>query len=49
MYCKRQKQTGSHLREKTMCLTKKEWERLSDSTRNTLGDMARQRPPPRSN
>lgn len=47
LFCKRQKQTGSRLRENTMCLTSKEWERATDSTRQTLQDIARQRPPRR--
>jgi TolA-binding protein len=49
MVCKRQKQTGSHLHQKTICMTKEDWEKTTSASKQTLEDMARQRPPRQGN
>jgi len=49
LYCRREMQTGSHARFKTSCLTEREWEQLARISRQNAEDMARRRPPPRSN
>jgi len=49
LYCRREMQTGSHARFKTSCLTQREWDQLAQISRQNTEDMARRRPPPRSN
>lgn len=49
LVCRREKQTGSHTRYTTACLTQGEWDELARSARQTTEDISRRRPPPKSN
>jgi hypothetical protein len=49
MICRREKKTGSHLQQKTICMTKEDWDAAAKASRQTVEDMARQRPPPQGN
>ena len=49
MICRREKQTGSHVQQKTICMTKADWEAATKASRQTVEDMARQRPPRQGN
>jgi hypothetical protein len=46
MICRREKKTGSHLQQKTICMTKDDWDAATKASRQTVEDLARQRPPP---
>lgn len=47
MFCRKDLQTGSHARYKTSCMTEKEWDQLSESSRQSIQDMSRRVTPPR--
>jgi hypothetical protein len=49
MICRREKKTGSHLQQKTICMTKDDWDAAAKASRQTVEDMARQRPPRQGN
>jgi hypothetical protein len=45
LYCRRDLQTGSHLRYTTACLTEEEWRSLQDMSRRGVEEMMRRQPP----
>jgi len=45
LYCKRELNTGSHLRYTTTCLTQEEWTAMSEASRRGVEAMSRTRPP----
>jgi hypothetical protein len=45
MICRREKQTGSHLHQKTICMTREDWDKTAAASKQTMEDIARQRPP----
>jgi hypothetical protein len=49
LLCRKDRQTGSHTRYTTSCLTLQEWEALARSSRQTTEDLSRRRLPPPSN
>jgi hypothetical protein len=49
LYCKRDLNTGSHVRYTTSCLTEEEWTAMIDASRRGVETMRRQRIPPRGN
>jgi hypothetical protein len=49
MICRREKQTGSHLQKKTICMTREDWDKAAAQSRQTMEDIARQRPPRQGN
>lgn len=49
LYCKRDLNTGSHVRKTTTCLTEAEWTAMVDASRRGVEAMRRQRIPPRGN
>ena len=44
-YCKRDLNTGSHVRYTTTCLTEEEWQAMIDASRRSVEAMSRTRPP----
>lgn len=44
-YCKRDLNTGSHVRYTTTCLTEEEWQEMIDASRRSVEAMSRTRPP----
>jgi hypothetical protein len=44
--CRKEQQTGSHVRFRTSCLTQEEWKQAAESGRATVQDMSRRVPPP---
>ena len=46
LYCRKEQETGSHVRTRTSCLTQEEWKQMAESGRATVQDMARRVPPP---
>src|SRR5262245_20743130 len=46
LYCRKEQETGSHVRFRTSCLTQEEWKQAAESGRATVQDMARRQPPP---
>lgn len=46
LYCRKEQETGSHVRFRTSCLTQEEWKQMAESGRATVQDMARRVPPP---
>ena len=49
MICRQEKKTGSHIQQKTICMTKEDWDKAAEAGNQTVRDMARQRPPPVGN
>jgi hypothetical protein len=49
LYCKRDLNTGSHVRKTTTCLTEAEWTAMIDDSRRGVEAMRRERIPPRGN
>jgi hypothetical protein len=49
LYCKRDLNTGSHVRYTTACLTEEEWRAMADSSRRSVEAMSRARPPKQGN
>jgi hypothetical protein len=49
LLCRKDRQTGSHTRYTTSCMTPQEWETLTRSSRQTTEDLTRRRLPPPSN
>jgi len=49
LYCKRDLNTGSHVRYTTSCLTEQEWTAMQDASRRSVEQMSRVRIPPRGN
>ena len=49
LYCKRDLNTGSHVRKTTTCLTEEEWTAMIDASRRGVEAMRRERIPPRGN
>lgn len=49
LYCRKELQTGSHVRYKTSCLTETEWAQLAETQRESVQNIARRVPPPRGN
>jgi len=49
LYCKRDLNTGSHVRYTTSCLTEEEWTATREASRRSVESMSRQRLPPRGN
>jgi hypothetical protein len=45
LYCKRDLNTGSHVRYTTTCLTEQEWQEMVDASRRSVENMSRTRPP----
>ncbi len=45
MYCRTDKDTGSHVRSTTICLTEKEMTELSERSQQGLRDLTRTTPP----
>lgn len=46
LYCKKELQTGSHVRYRSSCLTQQEWKQLAENGRAAVQDMSRRVPPP---
>lgn len=46
MICRREAQTGSHTRHKTICMTKEDWQEAAEQARETQRDISRRTPPP---
>jgi hypothetical protein len=46
LYCRKELQTGSHVRYRTSCLTEQEWKQMAESARASVQDMSRRVPPP---
>ena len=46
LYCRKELETGSHVRYRTSCLTEAEWKQMAESGRATVQDMSRRVPPP---
>jgi hypothetical protein len=49
LYCKRDLNTGSHVRYTTSCLTEAEWTAMRDASRRSVEQISRERLPPRGN
>jgi hypothetical protein len=49
LYCKKDLNTGSHLRKTTTCLTEAEWIAMIDASRRGVEAMRRNTIPPRGN
>ena len=45
LLCRKELQTGSHLRYRTSCLTPEEWASLAETNKAMVQDMARRTPP----
>lgn len=45
LYCKKDLNTGSHVRTTTTCLTEQEWTAMIDASRRGVEAMTRNRPP----
>jgi hypothetical protein len=46
LFCRKELQTGSHVRYRTSCLTEQEWKQAAEAGQATVRDMARRVPPP---
>jgi hypothetical protein len=46
LYCRKEQETGSHVRYRTSCLTQEEWKQAAESSRAAVQDMSRRVPPP---
>jgi len=46
LYCRKELETGSHVRYRTSCLTQEEWAELAQTSRDNVQGMARRIPPP---
>jgi hypothetical protein len=49
LFCRKELQTGSHVRYKTSCMSEQEWAQLAQSSRESVQSMARRVQPPRGN
>jgi hypothetical protein len=49
LYCKRDLNTGSHVRHTTSCLTEAEWTAMAEASRRSVEAMTRARPPKQGN
>jgi hypothetical protein len=45
LYCKKDLNTGSHVRYTTTCLTEQEWQEMRDASHRSVEAMSRTRPP----
>src|SRR6185312_5840134 len=46
LYCRKELETGSHVRYRTSCLTEAEWKQMAESAKASVQDMSRRVPPP---
>lgn len=46
LLCRKEQETGSHVRFKTSCMTPEEWAQLTQDNRANVEGMAHRRPPP---
>jgi len=49
LYCRKELETGSHVRFRTSCLTAQEWLELSERSRQSVQEMGRKPATPRGN
>jgi len=46
LFCRKELETGSHVRYRTSCLTEAEWKQMAESAKASVQDMSRRVPPP---